>query len=126
MRYAILFSAITAIGACSGDAGSPGQPAELAERPSFINKVWSVRESSAVATGTLYVFLSDGTLLITSEHSKPALGRWRHEGAGLIMVEESIEYTVDILTLSAEQFHIRSHNPGGALEIRLVPADDRP
>ncbi len=34
--------------------------------PGFIDKVWRVSESSAVAPGTLYLFLSEGTLLITS------------------------------------------------------------
>ena len=65
--------------------------------------------------GHLYVFLSDGTLLITSEHSKPALGTWQHAGGVLTMVEESIPYKVDILNVSAAEFRIRSHNPGGAV-----------
>jgi hypothetical protein len=120
----ILLSASSMIGACSGGAGSTAPGNAESAGASFIDKVWRVSESSAVAIGTLYVFLSDGTLVITSEHSKPALGRWKHAGAGLIMVEESIEYKVDILRLTAGQFHIRSHNPGGAVEIRLVPADD--
>jgi hypothetical protein len=33
-----------------------------------------VSTSTRVAPGQLYVFLSEGTLLITSPHSKPALG----------------------------------------------------
>lgn len=119
--------AIFLASACSDHAGSaaPRRTAPLAG-PSFINKVWRVSESSAVAPGTLYVFLSDGTLLITSEHSKPALGTWQHAGGVLTMVEESIPYKVDILNLNAGEFRIRSHNPGGAVEIRMVPADDVP
>ena len=38
------------------------------------------------------------------------------------MVEEGISYKVDILTLTADEFKILSHNPGGALEITMVPA----
>ena len=119
--------AIVLASACADRTGSvePRQ-AETIARPSFINKVWRISESSAVAPGTLYVFLSDGTLLITSDHSKPALGRWQHAGGVLTMVEESIPYKVDILNLSAGEFRIRSHNPGGAVEIRMVPADDVP
>jgi hypothetical protein len=119
-------------GACAGSA-EPARPAPAAasqtasqtpaSTPTFINKVWRVSESSAVSPGTLYVFLSEGTLLITSENSKPALGTWKRDGSGLTMVEESIPYKVDILNLNAAEFRIRSNNPGGAVEIRLVPAD---
>ena len=118
---------IVLVSGCTDRTGSaePRQ-AETIARPTFINKVWRVSESSAVARGTLYAFLSDGTLLITSEHSKPALGTWTHAGGVLTMVEESIPYKVDILNLSAAEFRIRSHNPGGAVEIRMVPADDVP
>jgi hypothetical protein len=87
----------------------------------FTNKVWKVSQSSAVATGTLYVFLEEGTLLIASANSKPALGRWKLDGGALTMVEESIPYKVDILNLTAEEFRIRSHNPGGTVQITLVP-----
>ena len=115
--FVVLLSAGSMIGACSSGTGSaePG-------RAGFVNKVWRVSESSAVAPGTLYVFLSEGTLLITSEHSTPALGRWTQEGGGLTMVEESIAYKVDILNLTDDEFRIKSHNPGGSVEIRLVPA----
>ena len=113
--------------ACSGTAEPPGAAAvaaraEPAHSPTFINRVWRVTESPSVARGTLYVFLSDGTLLITSEQSTPMVGTWKHEGGILTMVEESIPYKVDILNLSADEFRIRSHNPGGAVELRLVPA----
>jgi hypothetical protein len=85
---------------------------QSAARPHFVNRVWAVSTSSTVAAGTLYVFLSDGTLLIASPHSKPMLGSWKASGDGLIMVEESIAYQTDILKLDAGSFVIRSHNPG--------------
>ena len=124
-RTPLAIVAIVLISACS-DRPGPAEPprAETNASPSFINKVWRVSESSAVAPGTLYVFLSEGTLLITSEHSKPALGTWNQAGGVLTMVEESIAYKVDILNLSEGEFRIRSHNPGRAVEIRLVSADD--
>jgi hypothetical protein len=84
--------------------------------------VWRVSESSSVAPGTLYVFLSEGTLIITSPNSKPALGRWKYEGGALTMVEEGVPYKVDVLKLSKEEFRIRSNNPGEPVEITLVPA----
>jgi hypothetical protein len=89
---------------------------------SFVDKVWRVSESSGVAAGTLYVFLSEGTLVITSPNSKPALERWKYEGGALTMVEEGIPYKVDILKLTKDEFRIRSNNPGEPVEVTLVPA----
>ena len=72
------------------------------------------------------VFLSDGTLVFASGNAKPALGTWRTEKGALTMVEESIAYPTDILRLSPAEFRIRSHNPGGTVETRFVPADSAP
>ena len=91
--------------------------------PGFINIVWKVSESPSVAPGTLYVFLSDGTLVVASPHGKPALGTWRDVGGILTMVEEGIPYQVDVLNLSHDQFRIRSHNPGRPADITFVPAE---
>lgn len=91
---------------------------------SFINKVWRVRESSGVAPGTLYVFLSEGTLVVTSPNSKPALGTWKQEGGGAFtMTEEGVAYKTDVLNLSANEFKIRSNNPGRAVDTTLIPAE---
>lgn len=123
---AVLFGA-----GCSGESASTA-PVESVTAPSaaqaasFINKVWQVRESSGVVPGTLYAWLADGTLLITSPNSRPALGSWKYEGARLTMIEEGIAYPVDVLELSAGLFSIRVHNPGDPLEITLVPADTPP
>jgi hypothetical protein len=132
MKTLTVAIAITLMICGCADSAEPARPAPApasqsasptqSPAPSFINRVWRVSESSAVAAGTLYVFLSEGTLVITSENSKPALGTWKRDGSGLTMVEESIPYKVDILNLSAGEFRIRSNNPGRAVEIRLVPA----
>ena len=93
---------------------------------SFVNRVWRVGTSSSVAPGTLYVFLAEGTLVITSPNGKPALGTWKYESGALTMVEEGIPYKVDVLQLSKDEFKIRSHNPGKPVEITLVSADAPP
>jgi hypothetical protein len=123
IRFAVAGAMVVlaALAGCSGDTSSADRGAETAP-VSFEDKVWRVSESPAVAPGTLYVFLSEGTLVITSPHSKPALGNWKSDGAGLTMIEGSIPYKVDILELTAGRFRIRSNNPGGSVEITLVPA----
>ena len=93
---------------------------------SFVNKVWQVKQSTSVAPGQVYVFLSDGTLVMAAANSKPALGTWTYEDSVLTMVEEGIPYTTDILALTPDEFSIRSHNPGQPVDILLVPADNPP
>lgn len=88
----------------------------------FVNRVWRVSRSTGVAAGTLYAFLAEGTLLITSADSKPSLGKWTFENGRLTMIEEGRPHRTEILALSENELRIRSHNPGGAVEITLVPA----
>lgn len=88
----------------------------------FINKVWKVSQSNAVAKGQLYVFLSDGTLVITAPQQKPALGIWSYQDKKLVMTEDSIAYPVDILALSENSFSIRMHSPGEPVDIQFVDA----
>jgi hypothetical protein len=92
----------------------------------FIDRVWQVRESSAVAPGTIYIFLSDGTLVIAGDKQTPAFGRWTFENDALTMIEESVAYPTEILRLNNNEFTIRSHNPGEAVLITLVPATGVP
>lgn len=98
-------------------------PATAATAPAtFVNRVWRVADSTAVAPGQLYVFLSEGTLVMTSPSSTPSFGTWRRDGDGFTMVEDGRPYRVDILALTDQEFRIRSHNPGQPVDIRLVPA----
>jgi hypothetical protein len=99
------------------DASQP-----TASTPEFVNRVWQVSEMAGISPGQWYIFLSDGSLVMTSPHSTPAMGRWSPQGDGLTMVEDGISYRVDIVKQTPSELHLRSHNPGGAVEIRLEPA----
>jgi glucose/arabinose dehydrogenase len=105
-------------------ASAPSAAAPSTEPASFVNRVWKVAESAQVEPGQLYVFLSESTLVMTSPHGTPAFGKWSYDGTNLRMIEEGISYDVDIVTLTGSEFRIRSHNPGGAVEMRLVPAEE--
>ena len=112
--------------ACS--AGSrPDTAKAAAPAVSFVNRVWRVASSSSgIEPGMLYVFLSDGTLVISSPHGTPAFGSWKRDGAGLTLIEEGRPYKVDVLKLSADEFRIMINNPGNAVEIAFAPADQSP
>jgi hypothetical protein len=124
-RTTIVSLAFTiAAAACSGGSERTSQSAPPAPPPvSFVNKVWRVAASSGVETGMLYVFLSDGTLVVSSPHGTPSLGKWKQDAGGLTMIEEGRPYKVNVLKLSADEFRIMINNPGSAVEIAFAPAD---
>ena len=109
--------------ACSDRTAAPPATTQTpAPKPTFVNKVWRVASSSSIETGMLYVFLSDGTLVISSPHGTPSLGSWKPEADGLTMVEEGIPYKADVLKLSEDEFRIMINTPGHGVEIAFVPA----
>ena len=101
---------------------APAEPPPAEAAVSFVNRVWVVAESKQVERGALRVFLSDGTLVMTSPNSKPAFGQWRSAGGRLTINEEGRNYPVDILALSERAFRIRINGPGEPVEILFVPA----
>ncbi len=125
MAGAVVVLLVVGCGAPEG-GGATGRiegQASSGREATLVNRVWRVAESPDVQAGQLYVFLSEGTLVIASPNGTPSLGTWSRANSGLIMVEEGIRYPVDIVSLSEGELRIRSHNPGGAAEMRLVPAD---
>ncbi|MGC1174001.1 hypothetical protein [Polaromonas sp.] len=127
LRRAGSIVAILVLAACSREADTAAaayvptaQPSNV--KPGFINKVWEVSVSTGVEPGMLYAFLSDGTLVMTSPHSKAAFGAWTYKNGVLTMIEGSQEYKTDILKLSHEELRLKSNHPGGSVEILLVPA----
>lgn len=101
-------------------------PLPESKSESFVNRVWEVAESTQVDRGALRVFLSDGTLVMTSPNTTPAFGTWRYTDGRLTIIEEGQEYPTDILELSDRAFRIRMHSPGEPVEIRFAPAKQPP
>ena len=127
LRHGAGVAALLLAAACSREpAGSdaahaPATPPSSV-KPGFINKVWEVSLSTGVSPGMLYAFLSDGTLVMTSPNSKATFGAWTYKNGKLTIIEGSQEYRTDILSLSHDELRLRSNNPGGSVEIVLVPA----
>ncbi|NGY06614.1 hypothetical protein [Solimonas terrae] len=123
----LLIGALLAIAACKPSAPAsavapPAAPAKAIASSSFSDRVWRVSASSTIEPGMLYVFLSDGTLVIAAGGSTPTLGKWRYENGALTMIEEGNAYPTDIVSLGDNRFTIRSHNPGTPVEITLERA----
>ena len=90
--------------------------------PEFVNRLWKVGRSSGVEPGTLYAFFGDGTLLITSSHGTPALGRWEYRDRTLTLIEEGIPYPATVRVLQPDSFAITVESPGTPLDITFVRA----
>lgn len=97
-------------------------PAGAPSRLSFVDTVWKVRASRQASTGQIYVFLSEGTLVMASRTGKPSLGSWTYKNGLFTMTEEGQRYKVDILKLTPGEFRIKSNNPGEPVMMTLVPA----
>ncbi|WP_101676091.1 hypothetical protein [Alloalcanivorax mobilis] len=126
--------AVIALGltACSSAPDKPARGAVHTAAPdspshrleALINRVWTVRASNAVTTGTLYVFLEDGTLVITSSYSEPALGQWQLQDGQLILVEQGIRYQADVLAVDRNELRLVVHSPGEPVRMTLTAAGE--
>ena len=126
----MILSTMATIPACSARDTSqeatdtrPTEEAPPSAPASFVNRVWVVAESPQVAQGELRVFLSGGTLVMTSPHATPAFGTWSYKDGSLKITEEGQEYAVEILELTRDSFRIRIHSPGEPVVIRFAPAE---
>lgn len=123
----LLSAACTAPQPPAAAPGTSGAPVALVAQPAvtpptFINRVWQTTPAAG-GPPQYYVFLAEGTLVIASSTGTPMVGRWSRAGEGLVMVEDGRDYPTDIVSLSADTLHLRSHNPGAPVDIHLVPAD---
>ena len=150
MRKLILLGTITLLAACNANP-PPSAPVEPATplpqastpppsptlpsdtpapadetTPAFVDKVWRVEAGGTVEAGTTYAFLDGGTLVVDAPHGTPMTGSWAYVDGKLTMTEEGIAYPTDIVSLDASHLTIRSHNPGGVVEIAMVAAADVP
>lgn len=107
----------------AGDAAnaSAGPAAVLA------GNVWRVeRRSDGGEVGATYAFLADGTLVVDSPGGTPLTGSWRAGEGGLSLTEEGVAYPTELVVRDADHVTLRSHNPGGVVELALVRAPEVP
>ena len=90
----------------------------------FVNRVWIVEESNAVAKGSMRVFLADGTLVMTGPGSTPAFGSWKFGEGRLTVAEEGIAYPTDLDEVRGDTLRITMHRPGEP--VRMTLRDARP
>lgn len=138
LPIAALFSATLVLAACQApDATTPPATPPAAEAPPaavpapptppmsdprmvLAGTTWRVAPPDAADAGATYAFHEDGTLVVDSPHGTPMTGAWAVDAAGaLSMTEEGMRYPTDLVVHDADHIMLRSHNPGGVVEIVL-------
>ncbi len=92
--------------------------------PGFlVNTVWRVTSGNR-APGTLFVFLSNGTLVMTSCVEVYRLATWRAETTDRLTIVEdtAVQYTADIQALSQNSLSLRLNLRSEQVDLTLEAA----
>ncbi len=103
---------------------APSAPPAAAPPPTFTNRVWRITSPPDRALGSFYIFLSDGTLVMTSCVETYRLATWRLDTPGrLTIVEDTItSYPADIRRADAQRLELRLHLKSEVVDLGLEPA----
>jgi len=96
---------VLGLGAC---ATAPGAP-DPAAPSRLMNRVWRVDRPAGRAPGSFYVFLADGTLLMSSCVETYRLATWRVAGDDRLVVTEdpAVSYGVRVLAVGEREARLR-------------------
>jgi hypothetical protein len=105
-------------------AAAAESPATRTPSPQLADKVWRVTAPGNRAPGTVYVFLSDGTLMMTSGVETYRLAVWRADSATrLTIVEDAVvSYGADVLEMTDRLLRLRLALKSENVELTLEPA----
>jgi len=100
----------------------PLEATNLAAGP-LVDTIWRVT-SAKRAPGTLFVFLSNGTLMMTSCVEVYRLATWRTETADRLTIVEdtAVQYTADIQALSQDSLSLRLNLRSEQVDLTLEAA----
>jgi hypothetical protein len=90
-----------------------------------VNKAWWLRApQGAHPIGTMYIFLSDGSLLMTSCRETYRLATWRPASRGRITIEEdaAVRYDAIVEEVNPRELHVRLILKNEELNYALEPA----
>lgn len=89
------------------------------------NKVWLVAQPTDRPLGSMYIFLSDGTLMMTSCVETYRLATWKSEGQGRLVVTEDpgTSYRVNVLEAAERDLRLRFELRSDTFELTLRAAE---
>jgi hypothetical protein len=125
--------ALGALASCSqrqGPIDSPAQTGTAAPSPSttesrLTGKVWLVTAPAGRAPGSLYIFLTDGTLMMASCAETYRLATWQLQGDDRLLVTEdpTTSYIVRVVDLGGRDLRLRLELVGENVDLELRAAD---
>lgn len=93
----------------------------------LVSTVWRITSPAGRPLGSFYLFLPNGTLVMTSCVETYRLATWQREGTDRLTIVEdpTVRYTADILALGADslrlRLNLRSEQLELAFELAQVP-----
>jgi hypothetical protein len=84
---------VTAVTAMSCTAKPPPAPAPPPQQLVLLNKLWRVTAPTGKPLGSMYLFLPDGTLLMTSCVETYRLAKWSANADGTLTITEDAATT---------------------------------
>jgi hypothetical protein len=127
-------SLVGSLVACSSPEVPPvagvGRSAPAAERdesagPRFVDKVWRITAPVGRPPGSLHVFLSDGTLLMTSCVETYRLAQWTLDTpASMTITEDSqTRYRAEITALDDQRLELKLHLRSETVDLVMTVAN---
>ena len=89
-----------------------------------MNTVWRITNPAGRPLGSFYLFLPNGTLVMTSCVETYRLATWRAESTNQLTIVEdtAVEYTADIQALSENSLSLRLNLRSEQVEMAFEPA----
>lgn len=125
-RAVLLLLLLATLPACrpAEEAPAPAAtppPATSEASPELTEKIW-IRTDPAAPVGEMRSFLPDGTLLMDSCWETYRLVRWSQSGQTLTWDEDGMEIRAEIVSLTAQELHLRLNLVDGPKDERYQPA----
>lgn len=130
-RAAVLLLLLATLPACrpATEEDTAAERTPVAEAPSpspeaspeLTGRMW-VRTDPSAPLGEMRAFLPDGTLLMDSCWEAYRLVHWRQSGQTLTWDEDGMEIRAEIVSLTAEELHLRLNLVDGPQDQRYQPA----
>ncbi len=127
-RTAVLLLLAATLPGCRPAAEEP-PPSETAQSavpapaasPELTDRIW-IRTDPSAPVGEMRAFLTDGSLLMDSCWETYRLVRWSQTGDTLVWDEDGAEIKAEIVSLTAQELHLRLSLVDGPKDERYQPA----
>lgn len=110
----------------SSSANTPAPPVTATNLAagSMVSTVWRTTTPAGRPLGSFYLFLPNGTLVMTSCVETYRLATWQAETAERLTITEdpSVRYTADILAISRDRLSLRLNLRSEQVELMFEPA----